>query len=515
VRCACVCVVLQKNSTFLSVSRGVDLIFFGYCLLRVLRSILWFRSEVYTSVVSAITKSNIHSFRRRHFGFVLVYVACVCLKSRDPLLSSLLSASATMSSNSTACGACQESLPEYAAQLPRCDDCRHFFHYGCSIKESTWQSYRHNGKIYRCSSCRGKLIANASAAGASTASQATSTASQASQSKAQSCGSSIATQTPNQRPPPSGSGKPPVPLNRDGAGDNSNKPLHSGAGLPAPGVQTMHATQAAPPCMTATYACPTPTPNYAIPSCGTLATSTQNGQQSGLEKNLADISRITSDLAMQNINTDDLKSIALSLAQATANLAQSVSFISDRYDKLLDAQARQAAEISQLRDENNSLTTKYEELLQYSYKENVEIKGIPVTAQEDCAEIVKRIGASLNVALCDADISVAHRTYSDGKSGPPTIVARLVRRIKRTELISACRRQKPLLATLGYNSQEPFYVSDHMTRNSKRLMSEATRLRKEKHWKFLWTSDCKILMRKNEHSKILRIASDADLPKIV
>lgn len=38
---------------------------------------------------------------------------------------------------------------------------------------------------------------------------------------------------------------------------------------------------------------------------------------------------------------------------------------------------------------------------------------------------------------------------------------------------------------------------------------------KEKGYKFVWTRDCKVYIRKNENSPVSRIINDDDLDKIV
>ena len=60
---------------------------------------------------------------------------------------------------------------------------------------------------------------------------------------------------------------------------------------------------------------------------------------------------------------------------------------------------------------------------QYTRRECLEIRGVPVTSGEDTNEIVKKIGVLIEVDIIDTDISISHRIPSsnNGDSGSTPI----------------------------------------------------------------------------------------------
>ncbi|KAH6939626.1 hypothetical protein HPB50_019966 [Hyalomma asiaticum] len=58
------------------------------------------------------------------------------------------------------------------------------------------------------------------------------------------------------------------------------------------------------------------------------------------------------------------------------------------------------------------------ELNQYSRRNNLELRGIPKTENEDVLETVEEVASCLNVQLSDGDIDVAHHVPSKGNTPP-------------------------------------------------------------------------------------------------
>ena len=57
-------------------------------------------------------------------------------------------------------------------------------------------------------------------------------------------------------------------------------------------------------------------------------------------------------------------------------------------------------------------------------------------------------------------------------------------------------------------------VSDHLTSFYKNLLYNTKTAAREKGYKYVWTKDCKILVRKDEYSPVSRIYDFCDLDKL-
>lgn len=153
-------------------------------------------------------------------------------------------------------------------------------------------------------------------------------------------------------------------------------------------------------------------------------------------------------------------------------------------------------------------------LKQYSRRNNIELKGVPLTAEEDVASIVLNVATCLKVELSGQDVDAAHRVPTKG-SGPPNIVVKFVAKQVRDSILKAAKKNRLNAASLGFQGREPVYVNAHLCPENKVLLGKSIQAKKEKNWKFAWFADDKVLMRKSENSKVVHVTCEDDLSKIV
>ena len=70
-------------------------------------------------------------------------------------------------------------------------------------------------------------------------------------------------------------------------------------------------------------------------------------------------------------------------------------------------------------------------LEQYSRRECLEIRGIPVQPGEKTNEIVRKVGEVIGVVIESNDISISHRlpaNRNNSRNTEPTIIAKFIRR---------------------------------------------------------------------------------------
>ena len=66
-----------------------------------------------------------------------------------------------------------------------------------------------------------------------------------------------------------------------------------------------------------------------------------------------------------------------------------------------------------------------------SRKMNVELSGIPITHNEDCKEIIAKIGREMGLNITRNNIDVAHRLFKKDNNHIPIIIARFYSRTER------------------------------------------------------------------------------------
>ena len=232
------------------------------------------------------------------------------------------------------------------------------------------------------------------------------------------------------------------------------------------------------------------------------------------------------------------------LSDKTDHILGSVTFIADEYDDLY----RKVSEISQLSNNISNLQLsvnainnrqvetelQLDQLEQYGRRENLEIHGIPVTKNENTRRIVKDLAISLNVKLDDTHISTCHRMpplqtpkstkrkshTGTSRSGNissaqhPAIIVRFSNRDKRNELYGKRKLLNKIKCGKINSSLDSTQIRENLTAYRKMLLNEAVKAKKLLNFKFIWTSQGRIRLRKDSESRIINVNSLSDLSKI-
>jgi regulator of replication initiation timing/histone H3/H4 len=209
----------------------------------------------------------------------------------------------------------------------------------------------------------------------------------------------------------------------------------------------------------------------------------------------------------------------------------SVSYLSGEYDILKE-------KLDKLCDENNHLKSKVSELERKgldigatlkSHNEdvnsreqaaklyNVEIKGVRESNNESLSNIIESI---LRVTGCDIDmreVDYIVRTRTRENNAPKPIIVKFLRKITRDTFLACVRNKKRTITTRDIGvigSPNDILINEHLTLRNKQLFFEAHKLKRELSYKYAWTRNGKIYMRKSEGSRRLYVSSMADLANI-
>lgn len=208
-------------------------------------------------------------------------------------------------------------------------------------------------------------------------------------------------------------------------------------------------------------------------------------------------------------------------------LKEAMEFINKQFEEFKSEIGDLKNEIAIVRTENRAikndfsrLTTELKEtrkelteLQQYSRRNNVEIKGVPVQEKENLVAVIKSISTYLKVDINESDLEVVHRVPTREKS-QSNIIAKFISRIPRDKFMNATKKQRLTTTIIGFEGSTPLYINDHLCPANKVLLGKALKAKRENNWKFTWVSGGKILMRKTENSRVLHITCAEDLSQI-
>lgn len=173
-----------------------------------------------------------------------------------------------------------------------------------------------------------------------------------------------------------------------------------------------------------------------------------------------------------------------------------------------------AAENTVIKKELNEIKLDVIELKQYSRRTNIEIAGIPESENEDMSKILSKIDEISDTNIVD-NLIIAHRVPSFKKDKPKPIIVQMKSKQTRDEILKKLKNRRLTTSEINNRFEDmPIYVNEHLTHELKSLFYHARNFKKENNYKFCWTRDGKIFIRKDETSRILRIKLIEDLNQL-
>lgn len=152
---------------------------------------------------------------------------------------------------------------------------------------------------------------------------------------------------------------------------------------------------------------------------------------------------------------------------------------------------------------------------------DVELTGIPEFDNESPGHIVLAAAAKLSVKLDERDIvSVARagprrKPLPDGRPAlPRPLIVRFARRALRDTILKEARvRRGATTAELGLpeHNTRNFHVNERLTKTNRSLFGKARELARYNKWRFVWSSEGRVLARQTDKAPVFQIRSERDL----
>ncbi|XP_022830836.1 uncharacterized protein LOC111359493 [Spodoptera litura] len=214
----------------------------------------------------------------------------------------------------------------------------------------------------------------------------------------------------------------------------------------------------------------------------------------------------------------ELKLQNLAIQKSNNEIEKSISFINDRYDDMIRNVDILQKESQKQRDNVINLDIKVQDIKQLSRSSCVEIRNVPAAENEtttDLNTIINKVGTVVGMALSNSEIRDTYRL--PGKPGTVRpIIAEFTSVHTKNYLIKRVRdfnKTHPNEAKLNTKSMglpgdsHPVFVAEYLPASSRKLFFETRQFAKENGYRFCWSVNGNIYLRKFEGAKQVLIRS--------
>ncbi|XP_041453837.1 uncharacterized protein LOC121407014 isoform X2 [Lytechinus variegatus] len=147
---------------------------------------------------------------------------------------------------------------------------------------------------------------------------------------------------------------------------------------------------------------------------------------------------------------------------------------------------------------------------------NLEITGIPEQKDEDPRKIALMVAQLVDPTINGSDIDIAHRIGSRKDDRPRSIIVRFSNRRSRNAVYKGrCKLKNMSSNDIGINGQpRDIFINENLVPSTWALMGEVNEARREAGFRYLWTYNGQIHLRKDKTESPITIRNRADLAKI-
>lgn len=180
------------------------------------------------------------------------------------------------------------------------------------------------------------------------------------------------------------------------------------------------------------------------------------------------------------------------------------------------------AELHTINETLNKQKEDLNDLQQYGRRNMIEISNIPKRTNENLKLVIEAIAKSMNLNNFNyADsVDVAHRLKSELPI--PPIIVMFKNRTARNEFYEKRKLMKNVTLKdlgLGFNDDQysnySIFINESLTLQNAVLFRKVRQECKNKNFKFFWTTNGKIMCKKNTNSSVITIKKEEDIGKFI
>lgn len=179
---------------------------------------------------------------------------------------------------------------------------------------------------------------------------------------------------------------------------------------------------------------------------------------------------------------------------------------------LINASKKQIMELDK---ELKNMVKDIDDVKQYLRRDCIEVVGTKARDAEECTKITIALAKDMGIVLEPSDISTAHPLPTP-RGKDDKFIVKFTRRETKDKVYSNRKKiagKKPSnLETVKsiVKTDMKLFISESLTPSRKKLFGAANAARKLLKWKYIWTNNGRIYLKKNEESSTTTIDSDDD-----
>ena len=258
----------------------------------------------------------------------------------------------------------------------------------------------------------------------------------------------------------------------------------------------------------------------------TQSTTNDNEKQPNLNDNVNQL--VAQAIAVwrkeYQLEIETLRAEVIEIKESQAFICNQYDSLKAEYDKLIEVNTLQKEEIFNLKSQAAALKTqeikdsiKVDELEQYGRRQNLEIVGVPEKEDENTNAIVLEVAKMLDVDIMSSHISTSHRlpkkkASSRNNYGSSPIIVRFTSRDIRNQIYANRKKARFVdLKNFSVSDTKNIFVNENLTPTRKQLFWKTKQEVKNNSWKYIWTHNGNVFVKKDDNASITAIKNELDL----
>ena len=229
---------------------------------------------------------------------------------------------------------------------------------------------------------------------------------------------------------------------------------------------------------------------------------------------------------------DRLLKIVENIQKIKSDIGKTVDFMSEKFEVIIHESKELKSKVTMLvkenkilndqlndmKEETTSLSSQVDFLERNLKGKNLEIVGVPFVKNENVGDLALKVLTNIDPQLNKEDIESARRLMKKDKNNV-TIYGPILARFKNIGKRNYIFRNKKNLAEARPNlvngSVKKIFINENLTPKNKKIFYHANCFKKQNNWRFVWTANGMVFLRKTESSDAVLVKNLVDLENII
>lgn len=223
---------------------------------------------------------------------------------------------------------------------------------------------------------------------------------------------------------------------------------------------------------------------------------------------------------------DEIQALRSEFADMKSSFNQQFNEVVREFNDKLNDMEQRVVQLEKVQDHVDQLQVRLDKLEedsdskdQWSRMNNVEVKGLSPSNNENLLQIISSIGDKINYPIGKSQINFITRVPTREKDHIKPVIVSFCNRYVKEDFVAAARyvsKTSPLTTNqIGLPGNQKIFINDHLTTKNKMLLSKTKKLAAEMDFQYVWVKHSKIHVRKTDTTPVMIVRSEKDLKKII